>query len=103
MTVQILIEAKISDNIMTNFLQVDNESHRHAVPANSETHFKVVIVSDDFHGMSLIARHRLVNGLLKEELDGPVHALSLHTYTPSEWHVKNKNAMDSAGCLGGGK
>ena len=29
-------------------LEVVNESHRHSVPDNAETHFKVVIVSENF-------------------------------------------------------
>lgn len=103
MNVQASIEKKIADNILVDFLKVENESHRHAVPANSETHFKVIVVSNDFAGMLLLARHRLVNNLLKDELAGPVHALALHTFTPAQWREKNTTARDSGNCLGGRK
>jgi len=103
MNVQSIIEQKISNNIRTNFLHVENESFRHAVPANSETHFKVTVVSSEFEGMPLIARHRLINKLLTDELTGPVHALALHTYTLKQWDDKNKQSPDSANCLGGGE
>ena len=64
MKIQMLIEKKITDHLLPDFLKVENESHRHAVPENSETHFKVTIVSDRFNEMRLLARHRLINELL---------------------------------------
>ncbi len=103
MNVQTIIEKKITDNVSVDFLNIENESYRHAVPANSQTHFKVILVSETFEGMPLIARHRLVNKLLNEELAGPIHALALHTYTPIQWLEKNRTAPDSGNCLGGGK
>ncbi|HEY5716724.1 MAG TPA: BolA/IbaG family iron-sulfur metabolism protein [Psychromonas sp.] len=103
MNVQAIIEKKISDNMQLEFLQVENESYRHSVPVNSETHFKVTVVSHEFEGTSLISRHRLINSLLKEELAGPVHALALHTMTPAQWKAKNQLSPNSPNCLGGGK
>jgi BolA family transcriptional regulator, general stress-responsive regulator len=79
------IHTKLTEHFAPLHLEVLNESHRHNVPPNSETHFKVVIVSDKFDGLRLLARHRAVNTLLADELAGPVHALSIHTYVPSEW------------------
>ena len=49
-----------------------NESSGHNVPKGSETHFKVVVVSDSFDGQMLIARHRMVNEILADELSGYV-------------------------------
>jgi len=50
--------------------------------AKGETHFNLVIVSDDFEGVSAIDRHRLVNELFKEEMaTGGVHALSIKAKT----------------------
>lgn len=102
MNVQAIIEEKLNSNIPVDFLHIKNESNRHAVPADSQTHFKVVLVSSSFSGMSLIARHRLVNDLLRDELAGPIHALALHTYTPAQWRQKGKLSPASADCLGGG-
>lgn len=58
-------------------LEVINESNMHNVPKGSESHFKVVVVSMDFENLSLIKRHRMVNDVLKDELAGGVHALSI--------------------------
>ncbi len=103
MTIQADIEKKINDALQPDFLEVSNESHLHNVLSNSESHFKVTIVSKEFNGKMLVARHRLLNALLKDELDGPIHALSLHTLTPNEWHDKEGEIRKSPPCLGGSK
>lgn len=96
------IEKKIKNKFSVFYLEVVNESDQHAVPVNSQTHFKVTLVSDDFEGVSLIARHRLMNTLLKNELEDGVHALALHTYTKEQWETKNSTSPVSSICLGGG-
>ncbi|MEG3592031.1 MAG: BolA/IbaG family iron-sulfur metabolism protein [Pseudomonadota bacterium] len=103
MTVQNTIENKIKKSIITDFLIVENESHMHNVPKNSESHFKVTIVCKDFEGMQLLERHKLLNNILKEELEGKIHALSLHAMTPNEWKEKNFISPDSPPCKGGSK
>lgn len=103
MKIQTNIEDKITQALQPEFLEVVNESHMHNVPPGSESHFKVTVVSREFDNKMLVARHRLLNQLLKEELDGPVHALSLHTLTPSEWQEKNGEIRKSPPCLGGSK
>lgn len=103
MTIQTVIERKIRDTLQPVFLEVANESHMHNVPAGAESHFKVTVVSDRFEDKTLVARHRELNQLLKEELAGPIHALSLHTLTPAEWQEKNGATRKSPPCLGGSK
>ena len=70
------IESKLSSSLSPSYLDVMNESHMHSGPA-TESHFKVVVVSEAFEGKSLIARHRMVNEILKDELAGDVHGKSL--------------------------
>lgn len=98
------IEHKVSEALAPYHLEVLNESDSHNVPANSETHFKLIIVSQEFEGQSLVNRHRTINQLLAEQLEGGVHALSLHTMTESEWqarHARENPVADSPDCLGG--
>ncbi|XP_063703608.1 bolA-like protein DDB_G0274169 [Culicoides brevitarsis] len=82
-------------------LEVVNESFMHNVPKGSETHFKVLIVTEKFEGIPLIKRHRMVNGLIKEKLQEAFpHALSLETKTPTQW--KPDYVMEqSPNCRGG--
>jgi BolA protein len=83
-----------------SFLQVENESHRHNVPPNSETHFKVTLVSESFAGQRSVKRHQAVYRVLADWLADPVHALALHTYTAIEWESR-EGAPDSPDCRGG--
>lgn len=97
MAVQNDIEHKLSA-LSPSVLRVENESHMHSVPENSETHFKVTMVSEQFSGMRAVKRHQRVYGLLSDELEGPVHALALHLYTEDEWQGV---APESPNCRGG--
>ena len=49
----------------------------HNVPPGSESHFKVVVISDKFEKQNLITRHRMVHTTLKDELSSAIHALSI--------------------------
>jgi BolA protein len=97
MAVQNTIEQKLSA-LKPIYLTVNNESHMHSVPPNSETHFKVVLVSEVFSAMRPVKRHQEVYGLLQEELSSGVHALALHLYTPEEW---DGQIPESPECRGG--
>ncbi len=50
----------------------------------TKDHWKARIVSTHFAGLSLIARHRLVNQALADELKGPIHAFTMDVATPEE-------------------
>ena len=103
MSVQSTIEEKLAHGLNLLHMEVINESSNHNVPPGSESHFKLVLVSPDFDGKTLIKRHRLVNELLADELQNKIHALSMHTYTEEEWHMNEQSAPMSPPCLGGGK
>jgi len=102
-TVQETIEAKIAAELAPLHLEVVNESHMHSVPPGSESHFKVVVVSDRFEGKRLVQRHQAVNAALAEELAGEVHALSMETLTAAEWQKRGGATLASPPCLGGSK
>ena len=103
MTVQQDIERRLQSRFSPVFLDVANESHQHNVPPNSETHFRVVLVSTAFDGRSRVARHQQVYAALAPQMQGPVHALALHTYSPGEWQQREGEAPVSPPCLGGRK
>jgi len=101
----------------------------HNVPKNSETHFKVIIVSKEFESMSLIQRHRtflsiffcckhmyalththththipgLVNKALEVEFEKGMYALSITAKTPSQWEKSGQKVKPSPVCRGGDK
>jgi len=97
-----VIESKLNKAFEPQYLEVVNESFMHNVPKDSNSHFKVIIVSDCFEGKRLIARHRLIHQILADELHNGVHALSMHTYTLEEWrHLLS--VPESPMCRGGSK
>ncbi len=101
--VQQAIEVKLNAELQPTLLEVVNESHMHSVPPNSETHFKVVVVSDQFDGKRSVARHQMIYKTLADEIAGPVHALAIHTYTNEEWQRNGAASPDSPTCRGGSK
>ncbi|VVC91955.1 DNA-binding transcriptional regulator BolA [Leptidea sinapis] len=95
------IQTKLQSALETKYLEVINESFMHNVPKDAETHFKVVVVSEKFDGLPIIKRHRLVNDILKEELQSGVHALSIIAKTPEQWDKSDKVVESSPNCRGG--
>ena len=102
MSMQTIIEQKLSGELEVDYLQVENESHLHNVGPGAESHFKVTIVSHLFDEQMLIKRHRMVNQALQQEMQ-QIHALALHTLTPQEWQARGGVVADSPKCRGGGK
>lgn len=102
MKMQNQIQTLLHSELQPHFFEVTNESHMHNVPPGSESHFKIVLVSDQFEGLALIKRHQLVYKVLANEMK-QVHALALHTLTASEYEKRHGAIPDSPLCMGGGK
>ena len=94
------IENKIINSLIDSMnissLKVLNESFMHNVPENSESHFKIVIVSNDFKNLSLIQRHRLVYKSLDNIMNN-IHALSIQSFSGDEFAL-NPIILDSPEC-----
>lgn len=66
---------------------VEDESALHAGHAGAASgggHFRVIVISSQFEGKSLVARHRMVYAALANEMQHAIHALALTTLTPSQ-------------------
>ena len=97
------IQTKLSEAFSPVEFRLLNESEKHSGPA-TESHFQVFMVSEKFEGLNRVKRQQSVYAVLAEELEGPVHALSMCLLTPEEWDKQNKAAMpDSPDCQGGSK
>lgn len=86
MTVAQEIETKLQAAFAPESLNIIDESHLHAghvgARPGGETHFRVEIVSARFADCNRVERQRMVYEILKEELAGPVHALSVSAVSP---------------------
>lgn len=99
-SVQERVEYRLKEGLSPVYLTVENESYMHAVPADAETHFRIVVVADAFEGRRQVQCHQAVYGLLNDMIGKPIHALALHTYGPEEWE-STKEAPASPACMGG--
>ena len=77
-------------------LKILNESFMHNAPADAESHFKIVIVSNDFNNLSCIQRHKLVYKHLGTIMDD-IHALSIQSFNEDEFKL-NPIILDSPEC-----
>ncbi|MDC7682241.1 BolA family transcriptional regulator [Asticcacaulis sp. BYS171W] len=79
---------KLTEALSPARLEIQDDSDKHkghsGAREGGESHFSLTIVSEAFEGLNRVARQRLVNAALREELAGPVHALSMTTLTPAE-------------------
>lgn len=87
------IRRKLTEALSPTRLEIDDDSWRHAghhheggmdAKPGGESHFNLLVVSPAFAGQGRLARQRMINGLLAEELSGPVHALSIRALAPGE-------------------
>jgi BolA protein len=78
-------------------LYVINESYMHNVPDGSESHFKVVLVSDNFKNIKDIERHQVVYKALNNVMES-IHALSIQTFSKDEYE-RNPLIIDSPNCV----
>lgn len=86
MTVAQDMESKLQAAFDPESLNIIDESHLHAghvgARPEGETHFRVEIVSARFADCNRVQRQRMVYEILKDELAGPVHALSVSASPP---------------------
>ncbi|NPD67219.1 BolA family transcriptional regulator [Lichenicola cladoniae] len=58
--------------------------------ATGETHYAMMVVSEDFCGTSRVQRSRMVHDALEPEFRRGLHALSLSLRTPEEHALREK-------------
>ena len=64
----------------------DSAEHAgHAGAAGGGGHFSLLIVSEQFSGLTRLARHRAVLDRVADLIPHPVHALAIRAYTPDEF------------------
>ncbi|MFN7453485.1 MAG: BolA family protein [Pseudobdellovibrionaceae bacterium] len=96
MKIENSLREKLTHKFSPEQLQIENESHLHS-RGGAETHFKVLIVSSKFAGMSRVDRQREIMGLLEAERVQGLHALSLRALTPEE-SAKSQSDFASPAC-----
>ena len=80
------IEERLRKELDPLRIEIEDETWKHEGHAASGGggHFKLLVVSDRFSGLSLISRNRLVFDMLKDLMQTDIHALSVKARTVQE-------------------
>ncbi|NGP54592.1 BolA family protein [Thioalkalivibrio sp. XN8] len=81
------IRQRLETQLQPELLEIEDESRLHAGHAGARDgrgHFRVMIVSPAFQGLSRIARHRLVFDAMGELMETDIHALAVQAFSPDE-------------------
>jgi BolA protein len=98
MKIEDSIRSKLEAQFSPSFLEIENESFKHS-RGGQETHFRIIVVSAQFAGLSRVERQRQVAHLFEEERRLGLHALSQRTFTPEEWEQwKDRLDLKSPPC-----
>lgn len=82
------IENALRDKLQAQHVAVLDQSSLHEGHLGAQSgggHFQVLVVSDQFRGLSRVAAQRVVYEALGELMTNDIHALSMRTLTPEEW------------------
>lgn len=82
------IEAKLRAGLDASHVEIVDEGHLHRGHAGARGgagHFRAVIVSERFEGLSRVEAQRLVYAALEGEMGPEIHALAMRTFTPAQW------------------
>ncbi len=74
------MQQRLKQNLQPSVLEIEDESHHHVGHAGAKDgrgHFKLIISSAEFVGLSPLARHRLVYAALGDLMQTDIHALAI--------------------------
>ena len=81
------IESLLRQAFNIHSLEIEDQSHLHAGHAGAKDgkgHFRVLIVADEFAGLSPIKRHQLVYAAVGDLMNTDIHALIIDARPPSD-------------------
>ena len=73
-------------DIYKYFILDVSESHKghSGYIKGEETHFEIIIISNDFENKNRLERHKMVNNYLKNEFEGSLHSITYKLMTVLE-------------------
>jgi BolA protein len=82
------LEQRLREALAATHVEVVDESHLHAGHAGAREgggHYRAVIVSERFAGLSRVKAQQVVYSVVDDWMGGEIHALSMKTFTPEAW------------------
>jgi len=91
---------KLENKFCKNKIMIYDEIKKHNLHNRKFSHFKIIIISDQFTNKNLITRHKYIYTLLLNIINKcNIHGISIHTYTKNEFiNIKN-NDIVSPNCM----
>ena len=83
-----IIRIKLEETLQAVHVHVEDDSAQHAGHLGAQGgggHYRVLVVSPHFEGLSRVAAQRLVYQALGELMTTDIHALEMRTLTPEQW------------------
>ncbi len=75
------VQKYISENLHCDFIDVRGDGQ----------HFEAIIVSDVFTGKTMVQQHQAVYRALGDRMREEIHALSMKTFTPEQWAIRQSS------------
>jgi BolA protein len=82
------IRTLLASGLDADHVEIEDDSAHHAAHLGAQGgggHYRVVVVSHRFEGLSRVAAQRLVYQTLGELMTTDIHALEMRTLTPDQW------------------
>jgi len=83
-----VIRTRLESDLDAVHIQIEDDSALHAGHLGAQGgggHYRVLVVSPRFEGLSRVAAQRLVYQALGELMTSEIHALEMRTLTPDQW------------------
>ncbi|XP_055954017.1 bolA-like protein 2 [Argiope bruennichi] len=87
------IQKKLEKELEATFVSVEDMSD------GCGAKFNAIVVTPKFEGVPLLQRHRMVNEVLKEEMNS-IHAFTQKTLTPEQWEKQKSANVVNLKCEG---
>lgn len=84
------VKSKLLKELPAQHVEIIDNTWQHTGHASSNggAHFEITVVSEAFQDQPIMAQHRMIHQLLKDEMAQYIHAMGLKTFTPDAYAAK---------------
>lgn len=79
----------MNPDLIKQFIEAGLKDSLAIIEGDDGQHFTATVISAAFADKTRIQKQQLVYAILNNQIkDGTIHAISIKTYTPEEWHLQ---------------
>lgn len=93
-----IIYKKIKSKINIFYLKIYDDTNKHILKNNTKKHFRIIIVSEVFHNISLLNRHKKIYAIVRRYIPEKIYSLQINTYSVQEWISLSSNISKAISC-----